>query len=192
VSRTPAREAAPASAGARRDGLTLQVLLAGCARRDRDAFARLYRSTSRKLFGLALRIVGREAVAEEVLQEAYVQIWRDAERFDPAYGEAMTWMAGIVRHRAIDAVRRRRPEVSASGDDDARIPEPSEWPQHVDALALRHCLEELGPEQQRSITLAYYAGMTHVELSRALAAPVGTVKSWIRRGLVQLKGCLER
>ena len=181
-------------AGTRPDALTLQVLLAGCARGDHDAFERLYRSTSAKLFGLCLRIVGRDAVAEEVLQEAFVQIWRDAGRFDPTYGEPMGWMAGIARHRAIDALRRRRPEgawppaLAAGGPE----PEASEWPQHVDALALRHCLEELGVEQRRTIALAFYSGMTHGELSRSLGAPIGTVKSWIRRGLAQLKGCLER
>lgn len=173
----------------------LQALLADCARRDRDAFERLYRLTAPRLFAMCLSMLRREDLAEEVLQEAYLQIWRDAARFDPDRAAAMTWMAVIVRHRALDLLRRKT-EVRLGEQQDHDAPDTGPGPLEVlqrgfDNRALELCLEQLSEEQRNSIVLSFFRGFTHQQLSDYLAAPLGTVKSWIRRGLGQLKRCLQ-
>ena len=190
------------------DSLTLQVLVAGTGRGDHDAFERLYRLASPKLFGLCLHLLRRESLAEEALQEAFTQIWRDAGRFDPARGDPFVWMAGITRNRAVDILRRhadamqRAPRFDA---DNPQTPGPSEHPQDYpshdplttlihceNAATLHRCLGELTLEQRQSIALAFFHEMTHPELSLALDVPLGTVKSWVRRGLIALKRCVGR
>lgn len=185
----------------------LTDLLLASGRGDRRAFERLYRLSSPRLFSLARWLLKRDALAEEIVQEAYVQIWRDAGRFDPERSAAMTWMAVIVRHRALDELRRKRPELdagsgSSGGDDDDMPNEPGaaeadEGPGPLElALAdgdrrrLGVCLDGLTDMQRQSILLAFLRGLTHTEVAAALAAPLGSVKSWVRRGLEQLKRCL--
>ncbi|MEM7222118.1 MAG: sigma-70 family RNA polymerase sigma factor [Pseudomonadota bacterium] len=175
----------------------LGKLLAEAALGDRQAFARIYQLSANRLLPIALRIVGRREAAEDVLQEAYLAIWRRAAQYSPERGQPLAWMSVIVRHRAIDYLRRH-----AKGPHS-----PLEWneateaeagpllgaealPEHLSA-SVRACLGRLKTEQQKAICLAFYYGMTHEELALQLAAPLGTVKSWVRRGLLQMKECLE-
>jgi len=175
----------------------LHGLLAACARRDRDAFSRLYQSTSAKLYGVAVRILRREDWAEEVLQECYVSIWTHAPDYRPALAAPMTWMTSIVRNRCLDWLRRPRPEVA---DEDGAVVEATErdnpgplaeLERAKDAQALARCLQGLEAKQRQAIALAFYDGLSHSELANHLREPLGTVKTWVRRGLLRLKSCLE-
>lgn len=175
----------------------LAALLAASAKRDRDAFARLYQATSAKLYGVALRILRREDWAEEVLQECYVSIWSHAPEYRAGLAAPMTWMTSIVRNRCLDRLRRPRPEVS---DEDGSLaasaesenPGPlAQLERAKDARALARCLEGLEARQRQAIALAFYDGLSHSELARHLREPLGTVKTWVRRGLLRLKDCLE-
>src|SRR5262249_41121480 len=160
------------------------------------AFAALYRSTAAKLLGLALRILGQRERAEDVLQESFVAVWRRAADYAPERGAAMPWLATIVRHRAIDALRRfgRQPAAHAESEDViltlAAAPV-DDADRGVALAALQRCLDELGETQRRAVLLGYVYGYTNEELAARLAAPLGTVKSWLRRSLERLKGCLD-
>lgn len=173
-------------------------LLARCALRDQKAFAILYRFSSPKLFAVALRITRRRDWAEEVLQESFVNIWHHAQGYDAGKSAPMTWMTTIVRNRALDWLRR--PRETEIGDVDALIdgivdegPGPAELLADAqDAGRIGRCLEDLTEDQRRSITLAFYNGMSHGELAAQVGKPLGTVKTWIRRGLERLKSCMER
>ncbi|MDH5534053.1 MAG: sigma-70 family RNA polymerase sigma factor [Betaproteobacteria bacterium] len=176
----------------------LAALLAQCGLGKQDAFAALYRATSAKLYGLAIRILRREDWAEEVLQEAYVNIWNHAADYAAAKSAPLTWMASIVRNRCIDWLRRPQRELGGeqseftieSREDEA--PGPLEQALAAgEAGALARCLERLEGDQRRAIQLAFYHGLTHPEVAAKMKRPVGTVKTWIRRGLMQLKGCLD-
>ncbi|MCU0897805.1 MAG: sigma-70 family RNA polymerase sigma factor [Burkholderiales bacterium] len=179
----------------------LKDLLAGCARRDQASFARLYDATSAKLFSVAVRILRREDWAEEVLQDCYVSIWTNARGYAPALSAPMTWMTSIVRNRCLDWLRRPRLEVtleSTDGDDDPLDAIADDGPGPLDALArsadaraIAGCLGRLEAKQRHAIMLAFYDGLTHTEVAAHLREPLGTVKTWIRRGLDRLKGCLE-
>ena len=169
-------------------------LLETCADGDREAFARLYRLTSPKLYGLALRMLKQEARAQECLQDAFLNIWRNAAHYDPAKAAPMTWMISIIRHRALDLLRQRRPDVHL---DEYEVAERSGYSDPLPMLsgeadALARCLDELRDTQRRCLLLAYYEGLTHPELAARMDTPLGTVKTWIRRGLEQMKQCLER
>lgn len=172
-------------------------LLARCALGDRAAFDELYRLSAPKLFGLALRIVKTRPLAEEVVQEAFVRVWYRAGDYRPERGAPGAWMGTILRHYALDVLRRRRHELPADDTllaaiaDDAAPPDLA-WSQTREAQLLRDCLQTLDSDQQQSLLLAYYEGMTHAELAGRLRQPLGTVKSWIRRGLERLRRCLER
>ena len=174
----------------------LSALLLACASKDRRAFAQLYESTSPKLFGVALRILKREDWAEEVLQDAYVNVWNRAAGYSAGLSAPMTWMTSIVRNRCLDWLRKPRMEVS---DIDGAIAEgtaiDAEGPLELlersgDALAIAACLKALEAKQRQTIVLAFFEGMSHAELAAHLRQPLGTVKTWVRRGLVRLKGCL--
>jgi RNA polymerase sigma-70 factor (ECF subfamily) len=175
---------------------SLATLLAACGRGDRQAFSRLYRSSSAKLFGVALRILRREDWAEEVLQDCYVSIWSHAQDYHPGLSAPMTWMTSIVRNRCLDRLRKPRLEVSDSDGEmiDQAIsdnPEPlAELERNKNAQALARCLRELEPKQRQAIALAFYEGLSHSELASRLSQPLGTVKTWVRRGLLRLKSCL--
>lgn len=187
----------------------LDALIARTAMGDRAAFADLYQRTCGPLLGVVLRIQRDRALAEDILQEVFVNVWRAARGFDARSGQAMTWLVSIARHRAIDGLRRAqtqpRFESSTRGgdgpDDDhdlyddvaTETPEPGEWLGQADeAQAVQRCLAGLSGEQQQSIALAFYQGLSHAELAAHLRQPLGTVKSWVRRGLMSLKACLER
>lgn len=173
---------------------SLEELIRRTGSGDKTAFAALYREVSAKLFGVALRICGSREVAEEVLQEGFVAIWAGAADYHPVRGPAMGWLVTIVRHCAIDQLRRqqsrpeghRAPEELLENFAQAGSPDTG-----AEMRALRRCLDELDPQPRRAILLAYLYGLTREELATRLSVPLGTIKSWIRRGLERLQRCLE-
>ncbi len=176
----------------------LTRLLVRCALKDRQAFESLYRETSAQLFGLVLRIVRDRELANDVLQEAYVKIWHRAGDFRPQKAQPITWMGTVARNQAIDLIRRAasRPVTGEPVEDlhwlaDAG-PGPVEMASQAQAnQALHECLRVLEGPQRQAMILAYFEGMTHEELARHLDTPLGTVKSWLRRGLQRLRKCLD-
>ena len=178
-------------------GDPLPGLLAACARRDRAAFGRLYEATSAKLYGVAVRILRREDWAEEVLQECYVSIWTHAPEYRAALAAPMTWMTSIVRNRCLDWLRRPNLEVAdeegAVADGTASDnPSPlAQLERSSEAAGIARCLKGLDAKQRQAIALAFYDGLSHAELAGHLRQPLGTVKTWVRRGLLRLKDCLE-
>jgi RNA polymerase sigma-70 factor (ECF subfamily) len=177
----------------------LADLLHRSASGDRAAFQVLYRATSAKLFGVAIRILRRQELAEEAVQEAYTQVWRSGGNYDPAAGSPITWLAAIVRNKAIDILRRgdeklvaRRIGVDAETDELERIADPSHDPETADRLRqLETCLEGLGVDPRRMVLLAYHEGWSREELANRFARPVATVKTILRRALLQLKACMD-
>ena len=176
----------------------LSDLLARCALRDQRALATLYQFSSAKLFAVAVRITRRRDWAEEVLQEAFVNIWNHAASYNSSKSAPMTWMTAIVRNRALDWLRRPR-EVEIDEEHEelmASIPDESPGPEELllrslEAGELAECMKTLTEEQQRGITLAFFYGLSHGELAQQMRKPLGTVKTWIRRGLDRLKGCID-
>lgn len=175
------------------DDLQLQQLLARVALKDRAAFQLLYAQTNGHLFGAALRILSKRTLAEEAVQDAYVQIWQRAASYRADKAQANTWMSAILRYRALDILRKQGREFSSEDLAEADLPFVSgEAARSDDQQDLNLCLEELQESQQQCIRLAYVEGYSHQELSDRLAMALGTVKSRIRRGLQQLKECLQR
>jgi RNA polymerase sigma factor (sigma-70 family) len=163
---------------------------------DRAALGRLYEATSAKLFAVCLRILRNRDESEDVLQEVYLTVWRRADRYEAARGGALAWMATIARNRAIDRLRARGPMAYAEPAEDLNLPDeaplaPALLEQAQDARALYACLETLDQRTREVIRTAFFEGVTYEALARRLDAPLGTVKSWVRRGLLKLKGCLE-
>jgi RNA polymerase sigma-70 factor (ECF subfamily) len=179
--------------------LDLASLLARVALHDRAAFEALYRATSSHLLGIAFRVLGQRERAEEVLQEAYMNVWHSAASYSAAVATPMTWMINIVRNKAIDAARSGRTEKASTTalDDDFDIAADHRWePQHLldeslTRLSIDGCMASLSASQRQALALAYYRGMVHTEIAEALNAPLGTAKAWVRRGLDKLKDCLQ-
>jgi RNA polymerase sigma-70 factor, ECF subfamily len=190
--RPPVSADGPPAAAASERGL--QRLLQRVARHDQTAFAALYAQTSAKLFAVALRILRRREWAEEVMQEAFVAVWQRAGDYDPARGSAAAWLTTIVRHCAIDQLRRVavRPEGRwASEAALATRIAPDSTGSGAELRALQRCLDQLDEQPRRAVVLAYCYGLTREELAAQLAVPVGTVKSWLRRSLERLQKCLD-
>ncbi|HEX4870708.1 MAG TPA: sigma-70 family RNA polymerase sigma factor [Nevskiaceae bacterium] len=182
------------------DADQLDRLLQATAAGDRKAFAELYRMTSAHLLGLLLRILQRRDWAEEALQDAFLKIWQKAETFERDKGAPMTWLMTVARYRALDLIRAKRPEVGMPEDEGELPPltledlgqSPEAGAVEREGLsAMENCLRHLPVEQRQSLLLAYYEGYTHQELAARMKAPLGTVKSWVRRGLSRLRECLE-
>ncbi|WP_336356693.1 sigma-70 family RNA polymerase sigma factor [Pseudomonas granadensis] len=173
----------------------LRQLLAQCSLGDRLAFETLYRSVGPRLHGVALRFMGRADLAEEVLQESFVRIWHNASRYEAHLSAPLTWMINITRNQAIDQLRKQRERPLGEVEQNALSDEsPSAHEQLSsarEAHALKRCLETLDGMQRQSITVAYFQGLSCSELAEHLATPLGTVKSWIRRGMERLRRCLE-
>jgi len=172
----------------------LDQLLSQCALGDREAFRALYEATAAKLFAVALRILRREDWAEEVLQECYVSVWRHAPEYKADRAAPMTWMTSIVRNRCLDWLRRPNPEPLADEALEA-LESPNPGPlarleEGRDSAALARCLRGLDARQRQAIALAFFDGLSHAELAKHLREPLGTVKTWVRRGLQRLKACL--
>ena len=179
----------------------LQQLLARVALGDRAAFRQLYDATSPSLFGVALRILRHRDRAEEVLQDAYVNVWNRAAGYQAGLSQPMTWLTAIVRNRALDELRsgaRHGAESldegeneGAPGIEDARPDPLGLLEQAADALAIRDCLDAIDGPQRQCLALVYYHGLSHSEVAGQVGSPIGSVKVWLRRGLEKLKRCLE-
>jgi RNA polymerase sigma-70 factor (ECF subfamily) len=171
------------------------VLIGAVARGSHAALKRLYELESRRLYGIALRIVRRPEIAADVLQETFVQVWQNARSFAPEKGSAAGWLTGVVRFRALDAVRKSGRETltgdPALGDVAVEPDILSELDAKTQSEALRRCMEQLEDNQRRCVVLAFVDGFSHTEIAERLTAPLGSVKSWVRRGLIALKGCLS-
>ncbi len=169
------------------------ALLWRVAAGDRLAFRRLYDQQSPRLYAVALRVTRQPALASDAVHDAFLQVWRNAARFDAARGNAEAWLLSLVRYRALDIARRRVREVS---DDDMpeledQDPDPlARLATARDAAALHRCLQTLDADRRRLVVLAFVEGLSHSELAERLATPLGTVKSWIRRSLLALRTCL--
>lgn len=177
----------------------LMQLLARTALKDQQAFAELYRAASPHLYAVALRILREAAAAEEVLQESFVNIWHHAGSYVGAKSAPLTWLTRIVRNRCLDQLRRREVETVTMDDEEEGVTIAAQGPTPLemllagaDALALKACVDALEPEQKQAIALAFFRGLSHSELAAHLRQPLGTVKSWVRRGLERLRACLDR
>jgi len=175
----------------------LAQLLARTALADRAAFAELFEATKAKLFGVSLRIVRERPLAEEVLQDSFINIWNHAADYAVAKSAPLTWMTAIVRNRSLDVVRRSREEpdidetlTNALADESAAPAREAQ--DRGEAHSIRDCLAELEGDQRQTIALAFYHGLSHSELADHLRRPIGTVKTHIRRGLLRIKDCLAR
>jgi RNA polymerase sigma-70 factor (ECF subfamily) len=170
-------------------------LLAAVAKGDRAAFERLYAATRAKLYGVVLRILRRHDLADEVMQETYVKIWSSAGQFDPALSSPITWMVAIARNRAIDQVRKKT-EVSIDEDPAvleiaADSPDPLAKREMTEELRrLLACMGRLDEERRRLVLFAYYDGWSREQLAAKFDKPVNTVKTWLRRALMEIRECL--
>lgn len=173
----------------------LASMLESIALGDRKAFALLYQRTSAKLYGICLRLLGSEAEAEDVLQDVYVTIWQNAGRFDPTRASPITWLAVLARNKGIDRLRRRpaaSEPIDAANDVADEAPLPFELArQSQDADRLSDCLDQLNERPRAMIRAAFLDGATYPELAKREGVPLGTMKSWIRRAMQRLRGCLE-
>ena len=178
----------------------LAALLARTALSDQAAYAELYRLTASHLYAVALRILREPALAEDMLQEAFVSVWHHAASYRAEKAKPQTWLTSIVRNRCLDHLRRREPDtVTMTRDDDETEMEfQGQGPTPVELLlagaeahSVRDCVDALEGGQKQAIALAFYQGLSHGELAQHLHQPLGTVKSWVRRGLERLKKCLE-
>jgi RNA polymerase sigma-70 factor (ECF subfamily) len=171
-------------------------LLAAVAKGDEAAFARLYTATRAKLYGVLVRILRRQDLADEVMQETYLKIWRSAAQFDPARAAPISWMVAIARNRAIDLLRRRK-ETSIEDEPQAMDlaadqPDPlARRALNEDLQRLLGCIGKLPPERQRLVLLAYYNGWSRERLATELDTPVNTIKTWLRRSLLDVRECLD-
>ena len=163
---------------------------------DRQAFAMLYKATSAKLFGLALRILASRDLAEEALQDAFVKIWHSADTYRSDKAAVMTWMTVIVRNRCLDLLRATPHEQGLNEDESF-----DDWASedlgpmenaanNRDTKALMQCMKQLAPLQRQAFALSYFQGLAHEQLAQQLEQPLGTVKTWLRRGLETLKNCM--
>jgi RNA polymerase sigma-70 factor (ECF subfamily) len=171
-------------------------MLLRVAEGDDSAFAELYDAVAPAVFGLARRVLRQVELAEEVAQEVLVEVWQQAPRFDPGRGTGFAWVMTMAHRRAVDRVR----SVQSATDRDMRVGQRSVEREHdevaetvedrLEAEALRGCLEVLTELQMESVTLAYFGGFTYPEVAEQLGAPLGTIKTRMRDGLIRLRDCL--
>ena len=177
-------------------GTGLDDWLARVAEGDRGAVEALYRESASRLLGICIRVLHDRDEAEDALQDVYVRIWRKAAQFDPARAGASTWLATVARNTAIDRLRARPAHALAPIELVEAMPDDGETPLESTERAgersrLDACFDTLEPRRRRLIRAAFFDGSTYDELARRAGAPLGSVKSWIRRGLLQLRACLE-
>ena len=181
--------------GTARVAITPEEALIRCAGGDRAALRALYDAEAPRMLGVAQRILRRRALAEEAVQDAFIQVWQHANRFDAARGSGRGFVYAILRNRALNILRgETRTELTDALDHDLASEEigPEEAIMRLsEAGALRRCLKRLDPRRRHAITLAYAYGLTHGELAGRLGLPLGTVKSGLRRSLLTLKECLS-
>jgi len=196
VNATPQATTRQQATTGQQDGRSVLLqLLADVARGNKSAFAQLYGLTQAKLLGVAMRILRDRALAEDVLQESYLKVWRHASSYDPAIASPMTWMATIVRHGAIDTLRKR--QIEASAGDDAMSALPSNDPDPADEMHLARlrpkalaAFAALPEDKRRLIMLAYLRDRSRHDLSIRLGIPANTVKTHLRRALLELRATM--
>jgi len=173
------------------DGALLDRIVTG----DTTAFEQLYDRHSKSAFALAQRIVQEQGVAEDVVQDAFLTVWRQAATYGQARGSVRSWLLAIVHHRAIDYVRRRHEDRQQPLEDMTLLPDSIDtWDQArqgVEGSYVRAAIDSLPPDQKRSVVLAYFGGYTHDEIARQLGVPLGTVKGRLRIGLQKMRGYLR-
>jgi RNA polymerase sigma-70 factor (ECF subfamily) len=181
-----------------RRGVDCGALLERLAGGDQSALATLYDATSRLVYGLALRILGDPADAEEVTLDVYTQAWRQVGRYDASRGDALTWLLTLTRSRAIDRLRsragsrKREQALDTAAELATEGPDPESQSAYAErARRVRGALSVLSPEQRQVIELAYFEGLTHVEIAERIAQPLGTAKSRIRLGMAKLRDALR-
>lgn len=179
-----------------RDKDGLASLLAEVAAGDKSAFARLYGLTSRKLFGIALRILRDRHAAEDIVQEVYVRIWRNAASFDAALASPIAWMASIVRHCAIDTLRKQKLDTTEFCDESARVT--ADEPDPADEIDIAHrraiafaAIRKMDPAKRKLILLAYVREQSRDSLAKAYGVPTGTIKTNLRRSLIELRQSMQ-
>ena len=180
----------------------LMDLLDRVATQDELALKRLYEQTASRLYGLALRIVGNKEWAEDVLQESFLGVWRNAGAYRDSLSPPLAWMGMLVRSRALDFLRRRRAErlhLNTPIEDVEELPQgkDAQGPMQLveaseQAAALHQCLQRLEQPQRQVVSLAYLRDLSHTELASSLKLPLGTIKTWMRRSLEQLRKCMAR
>jgi RNA polymerase sigma factor (sigma-70 family) len=173
----------------------LDSLLGAVAAGDRVALRRIYEAQAVRLFGVANAILRDREAAADALQDAFLRVSQRAVQFDPSRGAAAAWLAGIVRHAALDQARRRGRELPS---DDPALGDAAVAPEALDRVMataegrrLRECLEGMEEKNRNGILLAFVHGLSHSQVAARLSLPLGTVKAWIRRGLLQLKECMS-
>ncbi|WP_324828306.1 sigma-70 family RNA polymerase sigma factor [Qipengyuania zhejiangensis] len=176
---------------------TLKTAIARLASGDRDALEDIYRATSAKLFGICYRILGDEKEAEDALQDVYLTLWRRADRYDPERASPISWLATFARNRAIDRLRTGKVrggsvpvDEAAPLADDAPLAEAALIDGERDAR-VHTCLDTLDDAPRKAIRSAFFDGHTYAQLAERADVPLGTMKSWVRRGLAKLKTCME-
>ena len=161
-----------------------EILLARAGGGDATAFRQLYDQASGRMLASARRILGERELAEDAVQDAFLRIWRSAAKYDPARGVALAWMGRIVRNAALDRLPKER-DIARIQDIEIAV-----MPVEPPDARVSHCLKKLPGQQGRAMVLMYVHGLTHSELSAQMGAPLGTVKSWVKRGLETLRICM--
>ncbi|MAJ68689.1 MAG: sigma-70 family RNA polymerase sigma factor [Alteromonadaceae bacterium TMED7] len=172
---------------------TLLPLLCGTAQGKKQDFARLYQITSGQVYAVVLKMLQNPALAEEATQDAYIKVWHNAGSYQRGKGTVLTWIISIARYRALDLMRYHKVRKETPLDDDDHHPDENS---NIAASELAHpklneCMDELDNQQRQAIHLAYFNGLSHQEVVDHLSSPLGTIKSWIRRGLQSLQRCLS-
>lgn len=174
----------PVASGLPETAMDLETLLALIGQGDRSAFRYLYDRVAGRMFASARRILGDRELAEDAVQDAFVRIWRSAAKFDPARGVALAWVGRIVRNAALDRLPKER-DMGRIEDIEIAV-----MPVEPPSARVGQCLKKLPGQQGKAMVLMYVHGMTHSELAEYFGAPLGTVKSWIKRGLTMLRNCM--
>jgi RNA polymerase sigma-70 factor (ECF subfamily) len=168
----------------------LSAAIVRCAGGDRSALRVIYDLEAPRMIGVAMRMLRRRDLAEEAVHDAFMRVWNGARTFDPARGVARAWLYTIVRNRALTILRDEH-RFESDNDADAPAAEPeSAIAQLPESSALRRCLEQLDAQKRTAVVLAYVHGLSHGELAGKLGVPLGTAKSWTRRGLISLQECM--
>lgn len=174
----------------------IEDLIARCGIGDRKAFETLYDSTSGKLFAVCIRVLGTDAAAEDAMQDAYIKIWKNADRFRVTGHSPMTWLITIARNTAIDRLRRQRDHQDMA-DYDEVLAAPGATPEQSaiaasEAGRITQCLDALPDERRTAIRGAYLEGRSYAELAERAGVPLNTMRTWLRRGLIALRDCLSQ
>ena len=175
----------------------IETYIERCALGDRDAFSSLYSATSAKLFGVCLRVLGNKAEAEDALQDVFVKIWRNADRYQVNGLSPMTWLITIARNLSIDRIRARKRVQGAGLEEAAELPSGDIGPEALAIAASERtlivaCMNELEADKADAVRRAYLEGDTYKDLAERYDVPLNTIRTWLRRSLIKLKECLSR